>query len=393
MVEGPGCTNNGNRVRRLCGQRVIGVSGRPSQDTASACRSQILLEVLSLGKELFLFFQSTESKDKTESTVESCVRVHFGMSGSVHIDGPEPRNIKSKQLTLSLHFSDPPSRLRIFDSTVSVSSPSAARSKILSHRSRDVCSPSDVWIESSAFAALRAASPPTTDLASAILDQDISPGTGNIIKNEALHRAGVHPAAAVGTLDDATLLQIVRECRIFSVAWQKAGRHPLKLIYDKTICGSCGGPVKMQRLGPGGGRPTFSCAACVTAGGPPKSSGVKRKRTADPPLQPPAPPVAGACKQHSRASKVGRVRKAGPNSGRLFFSCRVPTCNHFLWGDTGFGKCSCNKTATLKICKKEGPNTGRWFFTCRLGKTMCNHFSWATEETTARFGALLTPLT
>jgi formamidopyrimidine-DNA glycosylase len=414
MVEGPGCTNNGRRLASLTGQTVAGLSG-PSAKGANEARGKILVEVLTLGKELFIFFgnelpsplaalkgpfaAATEAAAKREPRppsaplVHAAVRLHFGMSGSIHLTGDaEPRS-SNKQLSLCIHFAGG-TRLKVFDSTVSSAETTVARLKIAANRSRDVCAPETIWDEAAATTALIGAAVDSPDIATAVLDQDVLPGAGNIIKNEALHKAGVSPSAAVDLLTADQLLQIVRECRKYSVAWQRAGRAPAKLIYDKTVCGSCGGPVEMSRLGPGGGRPTFSCAACVSAGGPRIVPGKKRKAAGEDttePRLPPPPPPPGTCPLHPRASKLSRVRKTGGNCGRLFFGCRARDCSHFSWADGYLGKCSCGKTAGLRICKKEGANSSRWFVTCR--ERACGHFEWATEEVTRKFGNLLTPLT
>ena len=72
------------------------------------------------------------------------------------------------------------------------------------------------------------------------MNQGVSPGTGNIIKNETLHRARVAPDRKVGDLSDDEVKAIVRELRSYARAWL-AGRRPPFLVYDKAACGDCGG--------------------------------------------------------------------------------------------------------------------------------------------------------
>jgi formamidopyrimidine-DNA glycosylase len=122
-----------------------------------------------------LIFTSGDVSDET------ALRIHFGMSGSIHTDGPDPTYLSSKKLALSLHF-PAGARLRVFDSTVTVTDAAAARAKVQANQNKDVCAPTPVWDEAAAFNSLRAA-PPSLDIATAVLDQDQSPGTGNIIKN------------------------------------------------------------------------------------------------------------------------------------------------------------------------------------------------------------------
>ena len=65
------------------------------------------------------------------------------------------------------------------------------------------------------------------------MDQSVSPGTGNIIKNEALHRARVAPDRKVGDLSEDEVKAVVRELRSYARAWL-AGRRPPMLVYDKA---------------------------------------------------------------------------------------------------------------------------------------------------------------
>ena len=100
-----------------------------------------------------------------------------------------------------------------------------------------------------------------------------------------------------------------------------------------------------------------------------------------------------------KPTKLSRVRKPGPNQGRLFWSCadagtRKPTkCNYFLWADKLFPTCKCtiqsnttnhhnnNTTNNGNICiirrvLKPGPTNGCYFFTCSNYKG-CGYFIWA----------------
>lgn len=85
-------------------------------------------------------------------------------------------------------------------------------------------------------------------------------------------------------------------------------------------------------------------------------------------------------------TRLAKVKKAGPNKGRWFISCRA--CNdHFVWlsKDNDDDKeeippcpgCDANSLASL-IVKKEGPNKGRPFLKC--GKPECGYFQWTDED-------------
>jgi len=63
-----------------------------------------------------------------------------------------------------------------------------------------------------------------------LLDQSIFPGSGNIIKNEALHRAGLDPRVRGGELSEEAAARLVAEVRAFSMLFYdcRRRRRPLK---------------------------------------------------------------------------------------------------------------------------------------------------------------------
>ena len=254
MVEGPGCTRNGQKVRAaLIGKHVVGVAGHDNSKVASLIRARTLIDCLTLGKELWLIFADAAGE-------QSAVRCHFGMNGSLHCDS-QPKH--PGQLTLLIRFHDG-CQLQLFDATTSPADALAARRAVQEGCNRDVCQPA--FDEAVTTAALTA-SPADRMICDALLDQSLVPGIGNIIKNEALHEACMDPRRLVSSLSPPELLTLVRAARAFSMAWCRAGRHPACHIYNRTRCLDCGGPVsfcKMGALGPP--RPTFWCAARAAAG-------------------------------------------------------------------------------------------------------------------------------
>ena len=117
--------------------------------------------------------------------------------------------------------------------------------------------------------------------------------------------------------------------------------------------------------------------------------------------------AAPACRCSAKA-KLQRVRKAGANHGRLFWSCpkrQGQGCGAFIWADERFPSCLCTangrKKALLRRVLKAGPSNGRYFFSCAgggggtsknakpvPGKTPsdavsgdgCGFFSWESEQ-------------
>ena len=61
------------------------------------------------------------------------------------------------------------------------------------------------------------------------------------------------------------------------------------------------------------------------------------------------------CPTHARECRIKRVHKQGANKGRLFFSCIVPSCQFFQWGDVWFPKCSSHpqRPSVLRFAQRE----------------------------------------
>ena len=83
MVEGPGCTLNGEKMRRLRGKRlvklVVGAANVNANvaERLGSLEQKVLTGAESLGKELFVYFDGACL----------CLRLHFGMNGSVYVGG------------------------------------------------------------------------------------------------------------------------------------------------------------------------------------------------------------------------------------------------------------------------------------------------------------------
>ena len=88
MVEGPGCTRNGVKARAAIGLWVISAS-IPSK-SSPILEGRQLIDVLTVGKELFLIFskRSEEQRidDNPDDIKDIALRVHFGMNGCLYID-------------------------------------------------------------------------------------------------------------------------------------------------------------------------------------------------------------------------------------------------------------------------------------------------------------------
>uniref|UniRef100_A0A8C0NQS3 Endonuclease 8-like 2 n=1 Tax=Canis lupus familiaris TaxID=9615 RepID=A0A8C0NQS3_CANLF len=99
-----------------------------------------------------------------------------------------------------------------------------------------------------------------------LLDQRYFSGLGNIIKNEALYRAGIHPLSLGSLLSPRHLEALVDHVVEFSADWLQGkfqGKQQHTQIYQKEQC-PVGHPVMKDAFGPPGGfqRLTWWCPQC-----------------------------------------------------------------------------------------------------------------------------------
>ncbi|CAL8261666.1 unnamed protein product [Lota lota] len=258
MVEGPGCTLNGERIRAKVnkGQQVRDMKGTRAAaaglDVLRGCRYS---GVDTLGKELFLYFGSR------------ALRVHFGMNGSMRVKsrlpGIKPAAAGNKTPTLEVHLTD--DVICFYDSTVDIRVTEQCESRVSSMRSLDVCSSS--FSSSRAEEVLRGQG--ARMLCDLLLDQHLLPGVGNIIKNEALFDSGFHPAVKANQLSEQQLRHLVKMTRDFTLLFYKCRRSGSPLsrhykVYGRPACTQCSSSITVCRLGDGG-RMTYFCSHCQSS--------------------------------------------------------------------------------------------------------------------------------
>jgi len=94
---------------------------------------------------------------------------------------------------------------------------------------------------------------------SALLDQSLIAGLGNIYADEALYCAGIHPLTPANTLDHA---QTAKLCRCIKSTLNQALKHKGSTLRDyRDSDGSAGGFQKLHRVYDRAGKP---CAKCRT---------------------------------------------------------------------------------------------------------------------------------
>jgi formamidopyrimidine-DNA glycosylase len=103
----------------------------------------------------------------------------------------------------------------------------------------------------------------TAPLKARLLDQGVIAGVGNLLADETLWRAGLHPRRAAGELSEEELDRLRRELRAATrAAIAKGGVHTGDLIGHRVRGGSCprcGAALERATVG---GRTTFWCPVC-----------------------------------------------------------------------------------------------------------------------------------
>ncbi|KAJ8382950.1 hypothetical protein SKAU_G00037280 [Synaphobranchus kaupii] len=248
MVEGPGCTLNGEKIRSRVrtGQKVVEIRGSTTQTQVFGGCQYIGVETL--GKELFLFFG------------QRALRIHFGMNGSMKIN-PSDREL-GKGLPPALEVQLTSDTIRFFDSTVEIRLSEHCTQKVRTMESVDVCS--------SKFSFSRAEDMLKKEgcrmVCDVLLDQSVLPGVGNIIKNEALFDSGINPAVKANQLTDVQIRHLVKMTRDFTLLFYKCRKSGSPLykhykVYKRPNCGQCDGKITVCRLGEDG-RMTYFCQRC-----------------------------------------------------------------------------------------------------------------------------------
>lgn len=449
MVEGPGTTRNGMKASQLLNQKVFNLvasDGKQRLDQKQWWTNRRLKQVIKIGKELFLVFGLYDDDDDDNlSTVKTfpkeeqecsqskiadeddlAIRLHFQMSGSLHIEKKlhhckESRFHSAGEVhdsTFKGNLSEVPILevilethiLRAYRTAISAPMPAKApRVRFQRLSLHDVCNP-DFSLQS----VLEQLYSPKlhisreTLISDVLLDQNILPGIGNIIKVEGLHNARIHPKKPLSVLTELELSCVIVSCKEYAMKWLQTGRAPVKRVYNQTICGTCqNASVRICRVG-GSNRTTFWCKKCQVIN---VSSMSDESNRIDNHISSVQQIAESSLKKNGHQSHVGtigkvcpnhgpskmalkRCRKIGVNENRIFYSCNAKGCNFFCWADFNFPRCKCEKRAILRISKTEKTG-GRWFFSCSKhdGRMNgCHFFEWAESKHLERFGQLLTPL-
>ncbi|MBC7401392.1 MAG: endonuclease [Mucilaginibacter sp.] len=214
MPEGPSILILKEKLLQFKGKKVLDANGYAKGFDADLLIGKTLKDIKTWGKHTLLIFP------------KFTVRVHLMLFGSYYINDRPKKNA-----SLHMQFSNG-------EVNFSITSIKLIKEPLdeVYDWSADIMSKK--WDADKALTKLKAK--PKMMICDALLDQKIFSGSGNIIKNEALFRAHLHPESIIGEIPDDKLKDLITEVVQFSsmfLKYRKAGTLTKHLdAYEKDIC-------------------------------------------------------------------------------------------------------------------------------------------------------------
>jgi endonuclease VIII len=238
MPEGPSIIIAKENMAAFTGYKVITASGNAKVDM-SLLENKKLLDIKTWGKHLLLCFKGFT------------IRVHFLLFGTYRIN-----ETKEAKLRLGLTFNN--GEINFYTAAIKI-----LEGDINSHYDWSADVMQAQWDEKAALEKL--SHKPDMMICDALLEQDIFSGVGNIIKNEVLYRAHVHPKSRSGNIPHDKLKEITAQAREYSfdfLKWKKEGTLKKHwLAHTKKTCTRCDLPMHKEYTGTKKRR-SFYCTNC-----------------------------------------------------------------------------------------------------------------------------------
>ena len=239
MPEGPTLKILHEETAHFEGHKVLEASGNAKIDVDRLTGKKVI-SLRTWGKHFLISFEGFY------------VRVHFLMFGSYSVDDRKANRL----IRLGLRFSN--GELNFYASHVKL-----VEGKVQDDYdfTADVMNPK--WSEAKSRLKLKAI--PDTMICDALLDQEIFAGVGNIIKNEVLYRARLHPESLIGKIPSAKKKRLLEEVVIYAQEFLELKKKgELKRhweAYAKKTCKRCDLPIVKKPTGKGKRR-SFFCTNC-----------------------------------------------------------------------------------------------------------------------------------
>ena len=235
-MEGPSLFLAAEQLSPFTSQTIIAVAGN-TKAGKERLQSKEVLSIFSWAKQLIFQFDSF------------ALRIHFLLYGNFEaivnkkvVTGDYQRTYNPR---LVLKFKN--GEIKMFGCSVKFLENKNARD--FYDFTRDIMAPE--WDALQALKSLKKFS--NTQIADALMDQEIFGGVGNIIKNEILFITRTHPRQLIKEIPQKKLKGIVSEARDFSrkfYEWRKDFKLKANLqIYRKSICPNCGQKITREKTG------------------------------------------------------------------------------------------------------------------------------------------------
>jgi endonuclease-8 len=214
MPEGPSIVILKDQLKPFKNKRVTAASGYAKNVDPSMLEGNTVTGIKTWGKQLLISFKGFT------------IRVHMGLFGSYRINSRGKRNA-----SLHLQFDD--EEVNFYISNIKVIKGPLSKAYDFS---ADVMS--NKWDAEKALEKLKAK--PQRMICDALLDQEIFAGSGNIIKNESLFIARIHPESLCGKIPEEKLKELLKDVVKFTadfLKWKKKNVLTKHIqAYEKDIC-------------------------------------------------------------------------------------------------------------------------------------------------------------
>ncbi|XP_019633534.1 PREDICTED: endonuclease 8-like 2 [Branchiostoma belcheri] len=259
MPEGPTVKKWATMAGQFLGRKVLRTGGNTKRVDLQILQGLYFSDIQVHGKEMFMKFASDSSE---QSSVQVWLRYHFGMWGTLRVN--ELKTISNSTLYRARYIQDPKPRLVLsFGEEEFLAFYGCSVQQVdapLLDNENDVLRDSFNIEKSSSF--LRQEKP----VCHLLLDQRQFAGVGNIVKNEALYSARLHPMQLGSTLSSEKILELVEAAGNIAKKWAKDGTPYSPLaglnIYCKKTC-PLGHKVQREMLDHGEfTRITYWCSWC-----------------------------------------------------------------------------------------------------------------------------------
>ncbi|MGB9824719.1 MAG: DNA-formamidopyrimidine glycosylase family protein [Candidatus Hydrothermia bacterium] len=237
-MEGPGVKVISERLKFLEGATITSIVGNSKKVNKDEFPGKTIELVFSHGKNLIIKVEKVGN-----------LRVHFLMYGSFSIN----KVIKNEKY-LRLGIKTTRGDVYFYNCAVDLH-------KDLPFRGQDILL--ENYDEEESLQRLKSFRGLICD---ALLDQDLFPGVGNIIKVEALFRSRIHPESETNRIPEDKLRELIRKTREFSYIFYDFRKKGYSLkenltIYAKKYCIFCGSHVKRKKTGTKN-RISYFCETC-----------------------------------------------------------------------------------------------------------------------------------